>query len=75
MSDQEIVRELKKVLVEHLSLAKVARLRATCQLGRGTYQTIREDLFADETVETLYRKIEAYQHEGPQPTGDGDGQT
>jgi len=75
MSDQEIVREPKEVLVEHLSLAKVARLRAMCQLGRGNYQTIREDLFADETVETLYKKIETYQHEGPQPTAESYGQT
>jgi hypothetical protein len=33
------------------------------QLGRGDYESIREELFAGETVETLYEKIRVYQEE------------
>lgn len=63
------------MLLERLSLAKVARFYAMCQLGSGNTQTIREDLFADETVEPLCKKIEAYQHEGSQPIAESTGQT
>jgi len=60
-SEQEVLREVAEVLLEHLSPAKVARFWAALPVGTGDYLTIREQLFADETVATLFEKIQAYQ--------------
>jgi len=61
MSEQEIVREATEILLERMSPAKVAHLWAMWQLGRGDYEAIREELFAEETVDTLYDQIRTYQ--------------
>lgn len=63
MSEQEIMQEATEILLERMSPAKVARFWAMWQLGKGDYQAIREELFAEETVQTLYEKIRAYQDE------------
>ena len=35
---------------------------------KGDYLTLREQLFAQETVKTLYEKVRAYQQGDPPPT-------
>jgi hypothetical protein len=37
------------------------RFWAMWQLDKGDYQAIREELFAGETVQTLYEKVRVYQ--------------
>lgn len=61
MSEQQVIEEGVGVLLEHLSPAKVARFLATWQTDGGDYLAIRDRLFADETVETLFEKVQAYQ--------------
>lgn len=61
ISEQEVVQEGAEVLLEHLSPAKVARFWAAWQVGGGNYLAIREQLFAGETVTTLFEKVQAYQ--------------
>jgi len=61
MREQEVLQEAAEVLLEHLSPAKVARFWATWQVGGGNYLAIREQLFAEETVTTLFEKVQAYQ--------------
>jgi hypothetical protein len=61
LSEQEVVEEAAELLLERLSPAKVVRFLAAWQIGRGNYAAIRERLFADETVQTLYDKVRAYQ--------------
>lgn len=61
ISEQEVVQEAAEVLLEHLSPAKVARFWAAWQVGGGNYLAIREQLFAGETVTTLFEKVQAYQ--------------
>lgn len=63
MGEREIMQEATDILLERMSPAKVARFWAMGQLGRGNYRAIRKELFSDETVQTLYDKIEAYQEE------------
>ena len=46
-------------LWQHLSFAKVVRLWATWQMGEGDYLTWRDELFADESVDTLFEKVQA----------------
>jgi hypothetical protein len=57
LSDQEVLQEVNRILLQHMSPDKLARFWAIWQAGDGNYLTIREGLFADETVETLYPKI------------------
>ena len=61
ISEQEVVQEAAEVLLEHLSPAKVARFWAAWQVGGGNYLAVREQLFAGETVTTLFEKVQAYQ--------------
>lgn len=61
MSEEEIKHEAVEILLKHLTPAKFARLLATWQVGRGDYLAIREQLFAEEAVESLAEKVEAYQ--------------
>ena len=67
MSEQEIMQEATEILLEQMSPAKLARLWAMWQLGKGDYEEIREELFAGETVQTLYEKIRAYQDRKAKP--------
>jgi hypothetical protein len=46
--------EAVAVLMERLPASKVARLLSSWQMGRADYLNLREELFADETVESLY---------------------
>ena len=61
MSEQEVVQEAAAVLLKHMSPAKVARFWAASKLGGGDYLAMRERLFAEETVETLFEKVRRYQ--------------
>ncbi len=61
LREQEVLQEAEEILLEHLGPAKVARFWAALQVGAGDYLAIRERLFADETVETLF--TQAQKHE------------
>ena len=59
--EQEILQEGEAVLVKYLGLSKTARfLSAWCQ-GAGNYLTLKEELFKEETVDTLYKKISEFE--------------
>jgi hypothetical protein len=51
--------EAVEVLMEHLPASKVARLLSSWQIGQGDYLKLRQELFAGETVETLYQQASA----------------
>lgn len=61
ITDQEIVEEATDVLLEHLGPAKMARFWAAWQVGTGDYIALRDQLFAGESVQSLYEEIQAYQ--------------
>jgi N-dimethylarginine dimethylaminohydrolase len=46
--------EAVEVLMERLSASKVARLLSSWQVGQADYLTLRDELFAGQTVESLY---------------------
>lgn len=60
-SERQVIKEAAQVLLTHMSPAKAARFWASWQVGEGDYLAIREQLFAKETVKSLYRKIEEFQ--------------
>lgn len=70
INEQEVVYEAADILFRQLSPAKVVRLLVAWQIGRGDYLTIREQLFGDETVNSLFEKIQVYQNEKEARSGD-----
>ena len=60
-SERQVVQEAAQVLMTHMSPAKAARFWASWQIGEGDYLVIREQLFAKETVKSLYKQIEEFQ--------------
>lgn len=61
LKEQEVIQEAVAVLLASMSPAKVARCLSAWQVGTGNYLTIKEQLFAGETVASLFEKIQATQ--------------
>lgn len=59
---QEVIQEALEILAQHMEPSKVALLLSIWQTGSDDYIKIKDQLFADETVKTLYEKIQAYQN-------------
>jgi len=60
-SERQVIQEAAQVLMRHMSPAKATRFWASWQIGEGDYLIIRKQLFAKETVKSLYKKIEGFQ--------------
>ena len=60
-SERQVIQEAAQVLMTHMSPAKATRFWASWQVGEGDYLVIREQLFAKETVKSLYKQIEEFQ--------------
>ena len=56
-SDSEIIEEALQVLVRNMSPAKVARLLAIWKVGKGDYLSVRDQLFAGATLESLVNEM------------------
>ncbi len=63
ISDQEVINEAAEILLKHMEPEKVARFWTVWQPGSGSYLAIKEELFAGETVESLFEKVRAYQED------------
>ncbi|MEH2113165.1 hypothetical protein [Nostoc sp.] len=61
INEQENLQEVMQVLLTHLELSKVMKFWAACKLSEGDYLQVKEKLFAQETVASLYAKIKEYQ--------------
>ena len=60
-SERQVIQEAAQVLMMHMSPAKATRFWASWQIGEGDYLVIREQLFAKETVKSLFKQIEQFQ--------------
>ena len=60
-SERQVIQEAAQVLMTHMSPANATRFWASWQVGEGDYLVIREQLFAKETVKSLYKQIEEFQ--------------
>ena len=58
-NDQQIIEEAFNILIENLDSSKLSRFWTICNLGSGDYSQLKEKLFAEETVDSLYEKISA----------------
>ncbi|MCC5667471.1 hypothetical protein LC653_27205 [Nostoc sp. CHAB 5784] len=63
IDEQENLQEVMQVLLTHLEPSKVMKFWAACKLGEGDYLELKEKLFAEETVASLYAKVKEYQDE------------
>lgn len=63
LNEQEVFWEVTEVLLKNLSWSEMARFLASWHQDGGDYLTVREQLFKDETVETLYSQIQNFQQE------------
>jgi hypothetical protein len=56
-SEQQVLQEGFQVLLSNMEPSKVARFWAACNMGGGDYLKLKDELFAQESVESLYAKI------------------
>jgi hypothetical protein len=61
INEQQNLQEVIQVLLTHLEPSKVMKFWAACKLGEGDYLQLKEKLFAQDNVDSLYEKIQAYQ--------------
>ncbi|WP_413174678.1 hypothetical protein [Anabaena azotica] len=61
INDQQNLQEVMQILLTHLEPAKVMKFWAACKLGEGDYLQLKDSLFSQETVDSLYEKIKKYQ--------------
>ena len=60
-NDRQVIQEAWQILRTHMTPSKFARFIAACNLGEGDYLKIKEQLFVDETVDSLSEKIQAFE--------------
>lgn len=61
INEQQNLQEVIQVLLTHLEPSKVMKFWAACKLGEGDYLQVKENLFAQDNVDSLYEKIKVYQ--------------
>jgi N-dimethylarginine dimethylaminohydrolase len=60
-SERQVMQEAAQVLMRHMSPAKATRFWASWQVGEGDYLVVRDQIFAKETVKSLYKQIDEFQ--------------
>lgn len=61
-TERQIIEQALKILFTRMTSSSVARFVAFCQLGDGDYLKTKEWLFAGETVDSLYKKIQDFEN-------------
>ena len=56
-----IIQAALQVLMKHMEPLKFARFVAACNLGEGDYLKTKDNLFTNETVDSLYAQIQAFE--------------
>jgi len=60
-SEQQVLQEGLQILLSHMEPSKVARFWAAHNAGNGDYVKLKDELFAEESVASLYSKILEFQ--------------
>jgi len=60
-SEQQVLQEGFQVLLSNMEPSAVARFWAACNLGKGDYLKLKDDLFGQESVASLYAKVTEFQ--------------
>ena len=67
LSEQQVLEEGLQVLLSNMEPSKVARFCAACNLGGGDYLKLKDELFAQESVASLYSKVLEFQKSQREP--------
>jgi hypothetical protein len=60
-SEQQVLQEGLHILLSNMEPSQVARFWAACNVGSGDYLKLKDELFAQESVASLYTKVEEFQ--------------
>lgn len=60
-NEQQVLQEGLRILLSNMEPFTVARFWAACNLGKGDYLKLKDELFAQESVTSLYSKIVEFQ--------------
>ncbi|NJL83765.1 MAG: hypothetical protein HC890_14055 [Chloroflexaceae bacterium] len=60
-SEQQVLQEGFQILLSNMEPSGVARFWAACNIGKGDYLKLKDQLFAQESVGSLYSKIVDFQ--------------
>jgi hypothetical protein len=60
-SEQQILQEGLQILLTYMEPSDVARFWAACNLRGSDYLKLKDELFAQESVDSLYSKILDFQ--------------
>jgi hypothetical protein len=60
-SEQQVLYEGFQILLSNMEPSAVARFWAACNIGKGDYLKLKDQLFAQESVGSLYSKILEFQ--------------
>lgn len=60
-SEQQILLKGLQILLAHMEPSDVVRFWSACNLGGGDYLKLKDELFAQESVDSLYSKIVDFQ--------------
>ena len=62
-TEHQVIQEALSILIKHMEPQKFAQFVVACRLGKGDYIEIKEQLFKDETIDSLYEKIRIFEEE------------
>ncbi len=60
-NEQQVLQEGLQVLLSNMEPSKVARFWAACHLGSGDYLKLKDELFGQASVASLYSEILEFQ--------------
>lgn len=60
-NEQQVLQEGLRVLFMNMEPSEVTRFWAACNLGSGDYLKLKEELFGQESVASLYAKVLEFQ--------------
>jgi hypothetical protein len=60
-SEQQVLQEGFQILLSNMEPSSVARFWGAGNIGRGDYLKLKDEIFAQESVASLYSKIVEFQ--------------
>jgi hypothetical protein len=63
LNEKQIQQEVFETLLKNMDFSKFLRFWSGLNLGQGDYLQLKDEIFAQETMETLYAKIVDHQEE------------
>ena len=60
-TEKAVIHEALYILMNNMEPLKIALSVAACKLGEGDYLKIKDQLFVNETVDSLYAKIQTFE--------------